>query len=496
MAEIGFLEAVLEAVNRWRPGSDTKLKKLKDLLLDHGHLGSYSRTIVFTRYIDTMNYLADELGKDGSFEIFTVDGTLNDKARAERIRAFQHAGRALLIATDAISEGLNLQFAANQLVHYELPWNPNRLEQRNGRIDRFKQPEREVRIRTLINERSFDLVVFRKLIQKAQRIREAYGFLPPYFSDEKYTEDLVSELISESLTKQRLLQPGLFDQEDGDGISEEDRAVADKMRAESFYGQTSFNLPDVEMRLKTSQDTIGSPAEVERLVVDAFRHLDWRVDDHKNGTYSIVRVGATPIPGIADDLGRITFDADVGAVDPDVNHLDVANPTVTKLLNYVKRQSYLSFKNARTAVVTKQLPVGSQAHAVYHVRARFTVGESISGQQLIEALIPIGINLATSQVAPQEQTLSFLTAEEGPTTVSPVLRQNLINKAHGLPNLDTLIGGAIRDEADRLREERLQLRTRLEETYPSQSAWLQGIDEIAPAAHDVLALTVILARRD
>ncbi len=503
-AEIGFLEGILDAVNRWRPGSDTKLKKLKSLLNDYSELGRYPRTIIFTRYLDTMTYLASELAKEKVFDIFTVDGSLSDKARAERIRDFGRAERGLLIATDAISEGLNLQFVANQLVHYELPWNPNRLEQRNGRVDRFKQPEAEVRIRTLINERSFDLVVFRKLIGKAQRIREAYGFLPPYFSDEKYSEDLIGELIDENLTEQRFLQPGLFNQASPEEITEEERLAADKMREESFYGHATFNLPDVEERLQASQDVIGSPKEVEQLVVQALRYLDWRVDERR-GVYHVQRGGAEPIAGVPDDLGLITFDADVAVMNPDVNHLDIAHPVVTRLLTYIRRMSYGSLKDARTAVVTRLLPAGTPAHAVFHTRARYIVGRNGGGdgkqssrqgsKQLVEALVPVGVDLMTGEVAPHALTLQLLTAEPRPSTFTGASVRTFIDKALHLPKLRDIVSAAVQRKGEELREERRKLRAKLEETYPSQSTWLEGIDEIHPAAHDILALSVVVPAR-
>lgn len=494
--EIGFLQAVLTAVNRWQPGSDTKLKKLRDLLSNVGELGRYPHTIVFTRYTDTMEYLEKELNKDGSLQIFTVDGRLADKARAERIRAFQDCERGVLVATDAISEGLNLQFAANQLVHYELPWNPNRLEQRNGRIDRFKQPESEVRIRTLINERSFDLVVFRKLIGKAERIREAYGFLPAYFSDEKYTEELVEELISENLTEQRFMQPGLFSMVADEALSDDEKVLIEKMESESFYGQANFNLPDVEERLKASQDVIGSPVEVERLVIDAFRYLDWQVTDDHDGTYTVRRGGATPLADVPDDLGRITFTADNAAMNPELNQLDIAHPVVSKLLDYIKRLSYGRLNEARTAVTTRRLLPGAPAHAVFHVRARFIVGEGSSSQQLIEGLVPVGVNLAGGQVLSTSAAQELLKSEVRPTDFPPNLVQSLVDKAHGVPDLKKIVERAVQQEAARVADERGKLRDHLAATYAEQPNWLEGIDRVSPVAHDIIALTVILPVRE
>ena len=69
--------------------------------------------------------------------MLTIHGGLNERQRREVFLEFERAKVGILVAADAISEGINLQHAAAQVIHYELPWNPNRLEQRNGRVDRF-----------------------------------------------------------------------------------------------------------------------------------------------------------------------------------------------------------------------------------------------------------------------------------------------------------------------------------------------------------------------
>ncbi|MDZ7704225.1 MAG: helicase-related protein [Trueperaceae bacterium] len=509
-AEIGFLEEVLKAVERWRPGSDTKLKKLRELLRDPGHLGANPRTILFTRYVDTLTYLKDELSKEDNLAIFTVDGSLSEAARLEHLSAFQNSAqnsaqntgtgttesRAILIATDSISEGLNLQFAANQLVHYELPWNPNRLEQRNGRVDRFGQPKPEVRIRTLINNRSFDLVVFQRLIQKAQKIRDEYGFVPSYFSDERHVESLFTDLIDEKLVQHTFQQPNMFDPQ-GDTIDDADRAEADKIRDESFYGQAAFNLPDVEARLQETQDTIGSPAEVEQLVVDALRLLDWRVTPQGERVYQIVRASGEPIEGVADNLGTVTFDPDVALRDPRHQQLDVAHPLVTKLLRLIKQRSYLGASSARTAVSVRVLPDGTSAHAVFHVRARFRVGDEGDGAQLIEGLIPVAIDLEKEVMVARDTAQRLIQAPkpEQDRKFSDAMTQQLIDFAHEVSGLDAQIEAAVEAEAERLREERRGLKARLLDAYPNEAGWLRGIDNVTPATHDVLALTVIVPAR-
>lgn len=391
-AEVGYLKVVLEAVRGWRPAQDSKLKHLKELLVSPVHLGKYPRTIVFTRYKHTMAYLAEEVGKAlPEFEVFTISGDLGEEARAEQLEAFGQAKRGLLVATDAISEGLNLQFAANQLVHYELPWNPNRLEQRNGRIDRFKQPELEVRIRTLIMQRSFDLIVFERLIEKANRIRAAYGFVPGYFSDPAFLD----AVLSDELLAARPGQGGLFDAPTAvQDPSGPDQAQFERMKQESFYGQVQFKLPDVESRLARTQRTIGSPAEVERLVVEALRFLTWQVMEVKPRLYRAARAGGALVPTLEDTF-EFTLDTDLGGRLPGVKTLDVATPEVTELLTVIRRRAYRDLDGARTAVVARRFPdtLEPVAHAVFHVRARFTVGTR--DPNVIEVLVPVTLELST-----------------------------------------------------------------------------------------------------
>src|SRR5262249_36005448 len=140
------------------------------------------RVLVFTRYKDTLDYLERQLlrerqksGPVNGVEVFRIDGDMNQADRRQAFAAFERTSRAVCIATDCISEGLDLQRACAEIIHYELPWNPNRLEQRNGRIDRYGQPETTVGIRTLVLKDPLDVTILEVLVKKAAQIREEFG---------------------------------------------------------------------------------------------------------------------------------------------------------------------------------------------------------------------------------------------------------------------------------------------------------------------------------
>ena len=131
-----------------RPNRDPKLRVLFATLARRLRAHEERpRVLVFTKYKDTLDYLVENLTKPSTsliptdwpdgVEVFNIHGGLNLAQRSEVFAAFESSPLAVLVATDCISEGLNLQAACAELIHYELPWNPNRLEQRNGRIDRF-----------------------------------------------------------------------------------------------------------------------------------------------------------------------------------------------------------------------------------------------------------------------------------------------------------------------------------------------------------------------
>lgn len=145
------------------------------------------RLIVFTEYVDTKRYLANLLraafdGTDrGDERIAEFHGGLSDEQREEISRAFngdpeQYPVR-ILLATDAAREGLNLHARCADLIHFDIPWNPARLEQRNGRIDRAFQPEKSVRCGYYVFADRADDAVLRALVEKTETIRRELGSL-------------------------------------------------------------------------------------------------------------------------------------------------------------------------------------------------------------------------------------------------------------------------------------------------------------------------------
>ena len=139
--DAAILQGLVERAEKLRgPTADPKLAQLiasLGTLIDKGFA-----PVVFCRYIATAHYVAEHLREAFArkdIEIISVTGELASEEREERVASLGEFDRRLLVATDCLSEGINLQGYFNAVVHYDLSWNPTRHEQREGRVDRFGQ---------------------------------------------------------------------------------------------------------------------------------------------------------------------------------------------------------------------------------------------------------------------------------------------------------------------------------------------------------------------
>jgi superfamily II DNA or RNA helicase len=179
------IEALLRRVLRLPV--DTKAKRLKGVL-DELRDAGYSQTMVFTQFTDTMDFLRGYLatvdsrsmlcfsGRGG--EVLGTDGRWQSISRDEVKRRFREGKADLLLCTDAAAEGLNFQFCG-ALVNYDMPWNPMRVEQRIGRIDRLGQRHSTVRIVNLHYRGTVEADVYMALRKRIGLFQAVVGRLQP-----------------------------------------------------------------------------------------------------------------------------------------------------------------------------------------------------------------------------------------------------------------------------------------------------------------------------
>ncbi|GAA5175589.1 helicase-related protein [Niveibacterium umoris] len=255
--------------------NDPKLAKLLEhlaVLLKDGFL-----PVVFCRYIATAHYLAAALQE--KFKSATVKAVTGELTPDEREAAVEQLGESevrILVATDCLSEGINLQNLFTAVVHYDLSWNPTRHEQREGRVDRFGQKAPEVRSTMLYGEDNpVDGAVLQVILRKAESIRKELGVLVPMPDDEgKLTQALMNAvLLRKGAPLNAQSQLDLF----GEPAKQIDLAwQSAKEKAKqnrSIFAQRRLKPEDVLPEWRKSSAVLGGEADVARFVSRAANQL-------------------------------------------------------------------------------------------------------------------------------------------------------------------------------------------------------------------------------
>ena len=243
--------------------------------------------VIFCRYIATAQYIGALLKQEllrrfADIDIQVVTSEDPDEVRKERIDNMRMDAPRVLVATDCLSEGINLQDRFTAVLHYDLPWNPNRLEQREGRIDRFGQTAPVVKTYLYYGKNNpIDGVVLKVLLRKVQEIRKATGISVPFPEDSKSLMDSVMQAVLFSREKkvenlQESLDFGEIDTVKNAEIevSHAIKKAADRETASrSIFAQHSIKADEIENDLKESDEAIGNPRTVEAFVVDALNNI-------------------------------------------------------------------------------------------------------------------------------------------------------------------------------------------------------------------------------
>jgi superfamily II DNA or RNA helicase len=253
---------------------DFKIHKAADLVADFLKQGHHP--IVYCRFIETAKYVAEELKarlKDRfpDIRILAVTSeTGSDEEREARVDELAKSPRRVLVATDCLSEGVNLQDHFNAVLHYDLPWNPNRLEQREGRVDRFGQNASVVRTTMLWGQDNpIDAVVMEVLIRKAREIFRTLGVsVPVPVESESVVQALVQALFENRKADQLKLEFGDIDSVQT--LHDEWDRNADRERiSRTRFAQHAIKPDEVARELEAVDTVLGDPKAVRKFLVDA-----------------------------------------------------------------------------------------------------------------------------------------------------------------------------------------------------------------------------------
>jgi superfamily II DNA or RNA helicase len=295
------------------PKADRKLNKLIEVLT--GILNDGRRPIVFCRFIQTANYLEKWLSATlkKKADVRAVTGEIDDEQRRERVAELTQSDPRVLVATDCLSEGVNLQDHFDTVIHYDLPWNPNRLEQREGRVDRFGQPREEVKTILLYGGNNpVDQVVLEVLIRKARKIRRDLGIAVPVPME---AEQVLQTVVDNVLLRRRdqAIQLELaLSTPDASRLHEAwDAAAEREKRQRGFFTQLGIQPAEVAREVAATDAVLGDRDAVRRFLADALQRFGGSLEPSKNrdGVFNLSAGGLKP--KLQDFAGRGEFPIDV-----------------------------------------------------------------------------------------------------------------------------------------------------------------------------------------
>ena len=346
------------------------------------------RVVIFTEYADTKRYLVEQiesaLGNDARSRVLTYHGGMDENAREDVKRAFntdpsEHPVR-ILVATDAAREGVNLQNHCADLFHFDVPWNPSRMEQRNGRIDRKLQRADVVRCHYFVLPQRAEDRVLDVLIEKTERIHKELGVFPPLL-DSLVERKLVGGIRHADADKlageiRDLETPRTAVEEDLEPVRARQHALKqqlDVLRKLLEESKEWLGLEDDAFRdaVSASLSVLGAPALAPRdatHLVDDPARVPWNfpaLDRTAAGHGWAETLDALRVPKRRDQkqadwrrdapLRPIVF-RDPGSLDGKVVHLHLEHRVVQRLLGRFLAQGFVHDDLSRACVVLTDHP--------------------------------------------------------------------------------------------------------------------------------------------
>jgi superfamily II DNA or RNA helicase len=264
------------------PKLDRVAKALRPLIVD-GH-----NPVVFCRFIATAEHVAAGLRKAyPKLRIEVVTGALPPDERRARVEAMAEADQRLLVATDCLSEGINLQRLFDSVVHYDLSWNPTRHQQREGRVDRFGQEAEVVRSLLVYSpDSAIDGAVLDVILRKAERIRDRTGVTVPLPEEKAAVTGALMNAVLLKRGRGQQLSLDLGFGADAEAMETRWRdAEEGEKKSRARFAQNALKPEEVLPEWRRWRELLGSPQEVKRFTSRALSRLNASLDPAPGQTF-------------------------------------------------------------------------------------------------------------------------------------------------------------------------------------------------------------------
>jgi hypothetical protein len=275
----------------------------------------------------------------------------------------------------------------------------------------------------------------------------------------------------------------------------------ERIKGDSFYGQTHISLPEIEKRLAETEATVGSPDEIRAFVFSGLSRFGCPVNENADGSWRIVLTEpALQTASVGEVIERATFDPEWALDDPDVTLLDVGHPLVRRLIEETKQHTFRvgvgpptgtggdSPHYGRTAYVVT--PDVEEVTALFHLLARYVVNTEPTS--IVEELLPVAVPVYGGEPLGRAATQRLLRVRPSAETRTELEAREALADALRIETLERLFIDAVEARRLALAAERRSMKQQMEGREGVQAAeWLQGIDELLPGSMDLLAITVL-----
>lgn len=449
--EITTIDGLIDrAQNIIQNEAEIKLKELKKSLDDLSqkyHQTADKKILVFTESKDTLEYLERKI-KGWGYAINTIHGSmkLEDRIKAEGI--FKNETE-VLVATEAAGEGINLQFC-HLMINYDIPWNPNRLEQRMGRIHRYGQ-RKEVFVFNLVAEDTREGRVLNKLFRKLHEIREALG------SDKVF--DVLSEVLYNTNLSQLLVDAAANARGIDEILQELEITVDEKYIAEvkenlgESLATRYIDYTRIKEMAQQAQEYRLIPEYTEEYFKKALSKAGGRFRAREDGLMAVESIPfdirkfaeqdafKRSYGGLLRRYPKATFDKEIAFKGPDTEFISFGHPLFEATMNWIES----SFSGSLLSGATFLDPDGNLDGYILYYEGEISDGTgAVAGKRLF-ALYTDGREL--SSVAPA----IIWDLAEGPTGGSAT---NSVEK------LKEMVSGSVIDKLEEYKGEILRERKR------------------------------------
>lgn len=395
------------------PGPDPKVTKLVEYIRSVLTEDPAAKVIVFTEYLDTLEAIKVGLDKEGpplAGAYVELRGGLSMRQRQRVQQRFEDPDIRVLLATDAASEGLNLQRQCHRLIHFELPWNPNRLEQRNGRIDRYGQT-RPPQICYLYYPDSPEDDVLSRLVLKIEKMA----------SSKVSTPDVLGVLSGMNI-EGRLAE---LEPDDNNGQARLVQDFEDRTAEFAANVQLLVAAPDAQQEIQQAKEALsraipllGDDLELEQFLLDVLGPRAMR-STGAAGIYDIEVPRAFRGPGVLERYPRATCRRSIAAnLRPDeVEFLTPLHPLLQAIAADARRKLLQVYPDDRglspKRLAARRIPSGESAGVLFTFFGAISSGEGL----VEEAIVPVRVDLPGTVAGDPETDARWLQDATSPGEV-------------------------------------------------------------------------------